>query len=271
MAASDVLQVQQIRGTTTSLSTFTGKPGVIAVDTTKKTLTVHDGATAGGTPLAKEAIKLKTDTDALLLFNGAAEADHGADIAITMDKAKVAEVVADEIVKDAELAKKLAPELVSSDADNAVQVGADGLLTVGVSASDKVVFKDNDGKIATNLTGDYELATGKFTLKGGSAGSTEIFSVTIPTALTLLKTAELVVDPAGKPAGTYLHFVFDLQSGEESEVYIDVTTLIDIYTAGDGIDVTGNEISAKLAATGNQISVDDDGALVVPTDYGTLD
>lgn len=271
MAASDVLQVQQIRGTTSGLSTFTGKPGVIAVDTTKKTLTVHDGATAGGTPLAKEGIKLKTDTDALFQFNGADEATHASDITITADKAKFAEVIAEEIVKDGELAKKLAPELISSDTDSLAKIGADGLITVPVNNTDKVLFKDDDGKLSTNITGEYEVATGKFILKGGSAGTTEIFSVTIPTALTLLKTAELVVDPAGKPAGTYLHFVFDLQSGQESEVYINVTSLIDIYTAGDGIDVTENVISAKLAATGNQISVDDAGALVVPTDYGVLD
>jgi hypothetical protein len=48
-------QVQQRRGTTTEHTTFTGAVGEITVDTTKDTAVVHDGATAGGFPLLKEA------------------------------------------------------------------------------------------------------------------------------------------------------------------------------------------------------------------------
>ncbi|MDF2881668.1 MAG: hypothetical protein K0R54_2225 [Clostridiaceae bacterium] len=51
-------QVQFRRGTTVDHSTFTGAEGEITVDTTKKTLVVHDGVTAGGAPLAKEAAVL---------------------------------------------------------------------------------------------------------------------------------------------------------------------------------------------------------------------
>lgn len=45
--------VQLRRGTTTQHSTFTGLEGEITVDTTKDTVVVHDGVTAGGVPLAK--------------------------------------------------------------------------------------------------------------------------------------------------------------------------------------------------------------------------
>ena len=41
------------RGTTAEHSTFTGKEGEITVDMDKDTIVVHDGATAGGHPLAK--------------------------------------------------------------------------------------------------------------------------------------------------------------------------------------------------------------------------
>jgi hypothetical protein len=47
-------QIQLRRGTTTNHSTFTGAAGEVTVDTDKKTLVVHDGATAGGYPLLKE-------------------------------------------------------------------------------------------------------------------------------------------------------------------------------------------------------------------------
>lgn len=42
------------RGTTSELSTVTGSEGELFVDTIKKTITVHDGTTAGGTRLATE-------------------------------------------------------------------------------------------------------------------------------------------------------------------------------------------------------------------------
>lgn len=47
-------QVQRRRGTTTEHATFTGAEGELTVDTTKDTVVVHDGATAGGFPLARE-------------------------------------------------------------------------------------------------------------------------------------------------------------------------------------------------------------------------
>jgi hypothetical protein len=48
--------VLQFRRTTTSgLASITGQAGELVVDTTKKTITVHDGATAGGTPVATES------------------------------------------------------------------------------------------------------------------------------------------------------------------------------------------------------------------------
>ena len=43
------------RGTTSQHSSFTGAEGEVTVDTTKDTIVVHDGSTAGGTPLAKES------------------------------------------------------------------------------------------------------------------------------------------------------------------------------------------------------------------------
>lgn len=48
-----ILQLR--RGTTVQHSTFTGAVGEVTVDTTKDTVVVHDGSTAGGFPLATEA------------------------------------------------------------------------------------------------------------------------------------------------------------------------------------------------------------------------
>ena len=48
-------RLQLKRGTTAQTSTFTGLNGEVTVDTTKKTLVVHDGSTIGGTVLAKDS------------------------------------------------------------------------------------------------------------------------------------------------------------------------------------------------------------------------
>lgn len=285
MAANSHVQI--LRGDSTKAGAYTGLIGELVYDTTKKTVRVMDGTTAGGSTLAKEAIKLKTDTDALLKFNAAAEADHAADISITLDTAAVADKIVDEILDDDDIAKKLAPGLVSSKTDNALSVasgsGEDGLLFVEaldaedvVKSGDAILYVNSDKKIATNMVFDYDKLTGKLTVKGGAAGTTLIKEMEIPTSLTLLKTAEVVTDPVGKDPGTYLHFVFATQAGtghDTADVYIDVTEFIDVYTAGDGLklnDSDDHKFELKLASSGNQAKIDS-GALLVPTDYGTLD
>lgn len=71
------LAIQRRRGTSAQHATFTGLQGEVTVDTSKKTLVVHDGATAGGFPLATEA-NLNAVADAALL-NETAIDDHIAD------------------------------------------------------------------------------------------------------------------------------------------------------------------------------------------------
>lgn len=50
---ADAFALKLRRGTTAQHSTFTGLLGEVTVDTDKDTIVVHDGATAGGYPLAK--------------------------------------------------------------------------------------------------------------------------------------------------------------------------------------------------------------------------
>lgn len=49
------IQIQLRQGTTTEHNTFKGAVGEVTVDTTKDTLVVHDGVTAGGFPVAARA------------------------------------------------------------------------------------------------------------------------------------------------------------------------------------------------------------------------
>ena len=54
-------RVQRRRGTTAEHSTFTGHEGELTVDTSKETVIVHDGSTAGGFPLAREDLSNVTN------------------------------------------------------------------------------------------------------------------------------------------------------------------------------------------------------------------
>lgn len=58
-------QLQFRRGTTAEHSSFTGAIGEITVDTTKDTLVVHDGVTAGGIPLEREGAGSMSASDIL--------------------------------------------------------------------------------------------------------------------------------------------------------------------------------------------------------------
>lgn len=72
----------------------------------------------------------------------------------------------------------------------------------------------------------------------------------------LLKDADVVVNPAGQSAGTYLKLVFNTSPDADTEttntVYINVTDLIEVYTAGEGISITdiSNEGADDIATTG---------------------
>jgi len=64
-------QLQLRGGTTSEHSSFTGALREVTVDTTKKTLVVHDGSQAGGTPLMKESGTV--DPTTILIGTGGAQ------------------------------------------------------------------------------------------------------------------------------------------------------------------------------------------------------
>ena len=77
-----------------------------------------------------------------------------------------------------------------------------------------------------------------------------------------IKTSTGTDDPSGFPAGTkYIDFVINTHdttagTGTESHIYLNVEDLVDVYTAGNGINISdSNEVSAKVVAA-NGLSVD---------------
>ena len=101
------------------------------------------------------------------------------------------------------------------------------------------IVKDTD-------SGDYA-AIYHLTKDGANTGA----AINIPKDL-FVKSGEIVDNPAGQPAGKYIKLT--LQNQDEP-IYINVADLVDAYTAGNGITISGtNEISAKVVAA-NGLSV----------------
>jgi hypothetical protein len=73
------IQVQLRRGTTAQHGSFTGAQGELTVDTDKNALVLHDGATAGGIQVARDAITATGSTTARSL------ADRFADVVNVLD------------------------------------------------------------------------------------------------------------------------------------------------------------------------------------------
>ena len=57
----------------------------------------------------------------------------------------------------------------------------------------------------------------------------------------MLDTVELVKNPEGQTAGTYLKLTWNTDSGKSGPMFINVTDLIDVYTAGSGLNLNGKE------------------------------
>lgn len=79
-----------------------------------------------------------------------------------------------------------------------------------------------------------------------------------------LKSVELITEqePGVTVDVPYLKFTFITVSGE-SITRVSVKGLVDVYTAGNGIEISGNVISVKVAEGKNYLKLNDDGELEV--------
>ena len=139
---------------------------------------------------------------------------------------------------------------------NAATLGAAGLM---VTIPEVTVPEYTIKKLATATTG--YLASYQLEKDGAKAGEV----INIPKDY-LVKSAEIktstgTADPSKLPEGSkYIDFVintYDTASGTgtESHIYLDVQSLVDVYTAGNGIEISeANAISAKVVAA-NGLSV----------------
>ena len=104
------------------------------------------------------------------------------------------------------------------------------------------------------------------TVEGGTSPARVTFddnstaSVTFNVSGTTISGTVSFTPQVGLKTGTYLHFIWALSDNSVVDTYVDVTELIDVYTAGQGINIAGHTISAKL---GTGIKFDESGNIVV--------
>ena len=140
---------------------------------------------------------------------------------------------------------------------NAASLGANGLM---VTVPEVTVPEYTIAKLGTATSG--YLATYQLQKDGAAVG----VNIDIPKDY-LVKSASIKTstgdgDPSGFPAGTkYIDFVINTHdtasgSGTESHIYLNVEDLVDVYTAGNGIAISDeNVVSAKVVAA-NGLSMD---------------
>lgn len=252
--------IQQFRGTTQQHVAYTGPIGEITVDTTKNTVVLQDGATAGGHPMAKEARIIRTSGGIITASNAgginANAANLATDVVFAFDVTAATAAIIGEISGGESGAGGLASSLISKDANNDLITGADGLLYVDVPEADysgsvkadDPILSVAENQIQSTFSGSYTPTTGELKLFGRD--NVELFSTVIMAQDSVLEDVDLVVDPEDQPAGTYLMMTFRLQDGSNKVVYTDVTSLIDVYVGGNGIDVAGKTISVHADSTG---------------------
>lgn len=149
--------------------------------------------------------------------------------------------------------------LLSTNEGNAISIDGTGYY-VGVRSTDPILSIE-DNRIRTTLSLSYNDATGELAVYGRS-DTTPAATVTIPTSASVLENAELVTDPAGQPAGTYIVFTFKLGDGETQMLYLNVSDLFVNYTAADDSITIANEAIAVKRKTGGGVGLDADGVFV---------
>ena len=147
--------------------------------------------------------------------------------------------------------------LVQYTGENAINVsevseeGNTKTISLKLNTADKVLTQTTDGLLANlNLTWS---STDGLKLIGKSGTVIATIAATDFIKDGMLENVELKVASTGAPieghtSGTFLVFTFNTDAGSKV-INLDVTSLIDVYTAGNGISVTGKVIAAKLDDT----------------------
>lgn len=142
----------------------------------------------------------------------------------------------------------------NSDGNVILAIGGEGLKATlsnkAVTSGDKILKVESDKSISSTLSLNYDSISKKIQLLGISSEVVTEIDATAFIKDGMINAVELVNDPEDQDPGTYIKITFNTDAGKEP-IFLNVTSLIDIYVQGNGISISGKTISVKIDETGN--------------------
>ena len=133
-----------------------------------------------------------------------------------------------------------------------LSLGANGLKAEDTTALRDVTGQNFIKKNGTNVEGHlnltYNTETKKINLEGFDSSIIASIDATAFIKDGMINTVELVTDPESHDPGTYLVITFNTDAGKDA-IYLDVTSLIDVYQGTNGVQVTGKDIHLIIDPT----------------------
>lgn len=144
-----------------------------------------------------------------------------------------------------------------------LSLGANGLKAEDTTALRDVTGQNFIKKNGTNVEGHlnltYNTETKKINLEGFDSSIIASIDATAFIKDGMINTVELVTDPESHDPGTYLVITFNTDAGKDA-IYLDVTSLIDVYRGTNGVKVTGKDIHLIIDPTSEAyLSLSDNG------------
>lgn len=144
-----------------------------------------------------------------------------------------------------------------------LSLGANGLKAEDTTALRDVTgqnfIKKNGTDVEGHLNLTYNTETKKINLEGFDSSIIASIDATAFIKDGMINTVELVTDPESHDPGTYLVITFNTDAGKDA-IYLDVSSLIDVYEGHNGIKVTGKHIHLIIDPTSEPyLSLSDNG------------
>lgn len=144
-----------------------------------------------------------------------------------------------------------------------LSLGANGLKAEDTTALRDVTgqnfIKKNGTDVEGHLNLTYNTKTKKINLEGFDSSVIASIDATAFIKDGMINTVELVTDPESHDPGTYLVITFNTDAGKDA-IYLDVSSLIDVYEGHNGIKVTGKDIHLIIDPTSEPyLSLSDNG------------
>lgn len=144
-----------------------------------------------------------------------------------------------------------------------LSLGANGLKAEDTTALRDVTgqnfIKKNGTDVEGHLNLTYNTETKKINLEGFDSSVIASIDATAFIKDGMINTVKLATDPESHSPGTYLVITFNTDAGKDA-IYLDVSSLIDVYEGHNGIKVTGKDIHLIIDPTSEPyLSLSDNG------------